>query len=164
MGMRQWFAALACLSLAACSAQVDQGSVQAQSGQPTAAQVAVVSIPYDPNLPRYVVTVQPFTLAAEGSDVRYLAVYDAERGEVALRHLSGDRASGRDFELWLIEGSAAPVSIGLIPAGSTVRLPVTPKAKLGSGDVLAVSVEPAGGSPTGQPTGPVVALGDLTSI
>ena len=67
MGMRQWLAALVCLSVAGCSAQVDQTSVQAQSGQPTAAQVSVVSIPYDPNLPRYVVTVQPFTLAAEGS-------------------------------------------------------------------------------------------------
>jgi anti-sigma-K factor RskA len=28
--------------------------------------------------------------------------------------------------------------------------------------VLAVSLEPAGGSPTGQPTGPVVAMGPLT--
>ncbi|TIM97823.1 MAG: anti-sigma factor, partial [Mesorhizobium sp.] len=28
----------------------------------------------------------------------------------------------------------------------------------------AVSLEPSGGSPTGQPTGPVVAAGDLKSI
>jgi anti-sigma-K factor RskA len=36
--------------------------------------------------------------------------------------------------------------------------------KLAQGAVLAISVEPAGGSPTGQPTGPVVATGDLKSI
>ena len=29
---------------------------------------------------------------------------------------------------------------------------------------LAVSLEPPGGSPTGLPTGPVVALGKLTSL
>ncbi|WP_287200988.1 anti-sigma factor, partial [Mesorhizobium sp.] len=36
--------------------------------------------------------------------------------------------------------------------------------KLAQGAVLAVSVEPAGGSPTGQPTGPVVAAGDLKNV
>jgi anti-sigma-K factor RskA len=56
--------------------------------------------------------------------------------------------------------------MGVIPSGTAVRLPVAPaaKAKLDSGDVLAVSVEPAGGSPSGQPTGPVVAAGDLQGI
>jgi anti-sigma-K factor RskA len=29
---------------------------------------------------------------------------------------------------------------------------------------LAVSMEPPGGSPTGQPTGPVIASGTLTSL
>lgn len=43
------------------------------------------------------------SLAAEGSDVRYLALYDPERGAVGLSHVSGERASGRDFELWMIE-------------------------------------------------------------
>jgi anti-sigma-K factor RskA len=106
------------------------------------------------------------SLAASGSEVRYLAVYDAASDEVALRHVSGERAPGSDFELWMIEGSNAPVSMGVIPSGTAVRLPVAPaaKAKLDSGDVLAVSVEPAGGSPSGQPTGPVVAAGDLQGI
>ncbi|RUV29618.1 anti-sigma factor, partial [Mesorhizobium sp. M7A.F.Ca.MR.148.00.0.0] len=44
------------------------------------------------------------SLAAEGSDVRYLAVYDAAHHEVGLSHVSGERASGKDFELWMIEG------------------------------------------------------------
>jgi anti-sigma-K factor RskA len=106
------------------------------------------------------------SLSAEGSDVRYLAVYDAALSEVALSHVSGERGAGRDFELWMIEGANAPVSMGVIPAGESVHLPVAPatKAKLEQGAVLAVSLEPAGGSPTGQPTGPVVAAGDLRSI
>jgi anti-sigma-K factor RskA len=36
--------------------------------------------------------------------------------------------------------------------------------KLASGAVFAISVEPAGGSTTGAPTGPVVAAGDLKAI
>lgn len=106
------------------------------------------------------------SLAAEGSDVKYLAVYDAAHHEVSLSHVSGERASGKDFELWMIEGKNAPVSMGVIPAGATTRLTISPvvQQKLAQGAVLAVSLEPAGGSPTGQPTGPVVAAGDLRGI
>jgi anti-sigma-K factor RskA len=103
------------------------------------------------------------SLAADGSDVRYLAVYDPAAGEVGLSHVSGERASGKDFELWMIEGSNAPVSMGVIPSGQSVRLPVDPASagKLGVGAKLAISLEPAGGSPTGLPTGPVLSVGDL---
>ena len=52
-----------------------------------------------------------------GSDVSYLAVYDAAPGEVALSHVSGERGAGQDFELWMVEGQNAPVSMGVIPAG-----------------------------------------------
>jgi anti-sigma-K factor RskA len=106
------------------------------------------------------------SLAAEGSDVHYLVIYDPSAGDVALSHVSGDRAAGRDFELWMIEGQNAPVSMGVIPVGATIRLAVSPdnKARLDAGAVLAVSSEPTGGSPTGQPTGPVVAAGDLRNI
>ncbi|MBZ9850518.1 anti-sigma factor [Mesorhizobium sp. CA14] len=106
------------------------------------------------------------SLAADNSNVKYLAVYDAARHEVGLSLVSGDRGAGKDFELWMIEGKNAPVSMGVIPAGPTARMPVAPavQQKLAQGAVLAVSLEPAGGSPTGQPTGPVVAAGDLKGI
>ncbi|WP_027143844.1 anti-sigma factor [Mesorhizobium sp. WSM3626] len=106
------------------------------------------------------------SLAAEGSDVKYLAVYDAARHDVGLSLVSGERAAGKDFELWMIEGKNAPVSMGVIPAGQTAHVTVAPavQQKLARGAVLAVSLEPAGGSPTGQPTGPVVAAGDLKGI
>ncbi|MGX7876086.1 anti-sigma factor [Mesorhizobium sp. ORM6] len=115
--------------------------------------------------------VQPQTrlvasLAADGSDVKYLAVYDAAHHEVSLSHVSGERAAGKDFELWMIEGKNAPISMGVIPTGATAHIVVSPAArqKLAQGAVLAVSLEPSGGSPTGQPTGPVVAAGDLKGI
>ncbi len=106
------------------------------------------------------------SLAAEGSDVKYLVVYDAAHHDIGLSHVSGDRASGKDFELWMIEGKNEPVSMGVIPAGAAAHLTIAPavQQKLAQGAVLAVSLEPAGGSPTGQPTGPVVAAGDLKRI
>jgi anti-sigma-K factor RskA len=106
------------------------------------------------------------SLAGEGTDVKYLAVYDAAHHEVGLSHVAGERAAGKDFQLWMIEGKNAPVSMGVIPSGPTVRIELTPalQLKLAQGAVLAISLEPAGGSPTGQPTGPVVAAGDLKSI
>ncbi|TIP27231.1 MAG: anti-sigma factor [Mesorhizobium sp.] len=106
------------------------------------------------------------SLAADGSDIRYLAVYDGARREIGLSHVAGERAAGKDFELWMIGGKDPPVSMGVIPAGQTARMIISPAVqdKLAQGAVLAVSVEPAGGSPTGQPTGPVVAAGDLKSI
>ncbi|MEO9339209.1 anti-sigma factor [Mesorhizobium sp. SB112] len=108
------------------------------------------------------------SLAADNSDVRYLAMYDEARGEVSLSHVSGERESGKDFELWMIEGDNAPVSMGVIPAGASVHMKMemdeAARQKLAGGAVLAVSLEPQGGSPTGQPTGPVVAAGDLRNI
>jgi anti-sigma-K factor RskA len=106
------------------------------------------------------------SLAAEGSDVRYLAVYDAAKGEVGLSHVSGERAAGKDFELWMIEPNKPPVSMGVIPVGSSAHVEVDAavRRKLAQGAVLAVSLESTGGSPTGQPTGPVVAAGDLRAI
>lgn len=106
------------------------------------------------------------SLAGDGSDVRYLALFDPSIGRVGLSHVSGARAQGRDFELWVIEGENPPRSLGVIPEGATVSLDLDSEARAGidSGAVFAISLEPAGGSPTGAPTGPVVAAGDLRGI
>jgi anti-sigma-K factor RskA len=67
--------------------------------------------------------------------------------------------SGKVYELWMLPGHGAkPVSLGLLPAsGTTTRQLGAAEARaIASAQGLAVSVEPPGGSPTGQPTGPVV--------
>ena len=59
------------------------------------------------------------------------------------------------YELWMVpEGGAAPVSLGLIPQTGNAALPLSAQANtvLAQSSNLAVSVEPAGGSPTGAPT------------
>ncbi|MVA98308.1 anti-sigma factor [Nitratireductor sp. CAU 1489] len=106
------------------------------------------------------------SLAPQQSNVHYFVVYDASTRDIGLSHVTGERDAGRDFELWVIEGDTAPASLGVIPAGSTVHLAVGAelRRKIEAGAVFAISLEPAGGSPTGQPTGPVVAAGDLREI
>lgn len=106
------------------------------------------------------------SLSTETSDVHYMAVYDASTGMVRLAHLAGNPAPGQVFELWVAEGDAAPTSLGVIPAGPTARIPMndTLRALVNNRAHMAISLEPPGGSPTGQPTGEVVAVGDLLEI
>jgi len=64
-------------------------------------------------------------------------------------------ASDKSLELWVIPAGRAPVSLGLIEGGSARTIEIT-KAISMENAVLAVSLEPRGGSTTGQPTGPVL--------
>jgi anti-sigma-K factor RskA len=77
-------------------------------------------------------------------------------------------ADQRAFELWLITPDAPnrPRSLGLIQPGRPISLTVPPDlaGRVRGEATLAVSVEPPGGSPTGAPTGPVVAVGKLTNL
>lgn len=72
----------------------------------------------------------------------------------------------KSFELWVLPADkSAPVSLGLMPLQGTQTLQVAgniaPLLKSGG---LAVSLEPSGGSPTGQPTGAVLYQGKLAEI
>ena len=69
-------------------------------------------------------------------------------------------------ELWLIPADGKPRPLGLLRADRTVTIAIPPEfaRQTASNAVLAVSLEPPGGSPTGQPTGPVIGTGKLTSL
>ncbi len=69
----------------------------------------------------------------------------------------------RDFELWAIAPNASrPQALGVIPPSGSLELGALP-AVIRQGGTLAISIEPKGGSPTGQPTGPVVFSGPLVA-
>jgi anti-sigma-K factor RskA len=71
------------------------------------------------------------------------------------------------WELWLLPpDKGAPVSAGLIGRDNLqrVRLPDRAGQVLGTAWGFAISVEPPGGSPTGQPTGPVVLSGPCVKV
>jgi anti-sigma-K factor RskA len=70
----------------------------------------------------------------------------------------------RVLELWWAPAQGKPTSLGLIKAdGATVlsRGQLPGGLRRSGIDHMAVSMEPPGGSPTGQPTGPVVFYGKL---
>ncbi|MEY2342066.1 anti-sigma factor [Acidithiobacillus sp. IBUN Pt1247-S3] len=75
---------------------------------------------------------------------------------VTLRHtvIPADKS----LQLWAIVPGKKPVSMGLLPmqAGETPILPAPDDMNLSHARLLAVTMEPAGGSPTGQPTGPIL--------
>jgi anti-sigma-K factor RskA len=74
--------------------------------------------------------------------------------------------SDRSLELWAIPADGKPISLGVIPAGGKgkVELSEAQKVLIGKPIALAVSLEPKGGSPTGQPTGPVLYQGPLAGL
>ncbi|MHB1870158.1 MAG: anti-sigma factor [Steroidobacteraceae bacterium] len=71
--------------------------------------------------------------------------------------------TGHSPELWLIPHGGRPIAVGLISAHAPITLELSASlvGRLGPTARLAVSIEPHGGSPTGQPTGPVIAAGAI---
>ena len=92
------------------------------------------------------------------------AVYDPASGgmRVTAQAMADAR---RSAELWVIASDGVPHSLGLLPAsGGQMAVNSANRARMAAGATLAVSLEPIGGSPTGLPTGPVVATGALSKV
>ncbi|MCV2866379.1 anti-sigma factor domain-containing protein [Albidovulum sediminicola] len=117
--------------------------------------------PSRPAGPAYVAEV-----AAEDRSLVVAARFDPVRGTLAVDRLAGGAAENRVLELWLIaEGAAAPVSLGVLPADPQAEIALAGEIiGLMAGGTLAISDEPPGGSPTGQPTGAVLAVGALSTL
>jgi anti-sigma-K factor RskA len=99
------------------------------------------------------------TLGEVGNPYVFEARYDGAALTVA--RISGPEPStGKVHELWIIAPEEAPVSLGLLGSDPlSIPYPMPP-----AGWILAVSLEPTGGSTTGAPTGPVLATGAVTDL
>lgn len=80
---------------------------------------------------------------------------------LAAVNASGPVEAGRVRQLWaLAPGETAPVSLGLVPEAG--RFTVSPgMVRPEPGMLIEITLEPAGGSPTGRPTGPILFIGRL---
>lgn len=107
------------------------------------------------------------TLAGADGKPLIAAAYDPASGQVRFAPVAvaDDTTTGKVPELWVIEGNNPPRSLGVIDisAGSSHSIPRARLAGLKPGAVLAISIEPIGGSRTGAPTGPVIATGALSA-
>jgi anti-sigma-K factor RskA len=101
-----------------------------------------------------------------GGNRQFVATIDTRRGTVAVVPAAFSADATRVPELWLIPPDGRPRSVGLLRPDQSVTLTLSPELAALAKDnaVLAVSLEPPGGSTTGLPTGPVIATGKLTSL
>jgi anti-sigma-K factor RskA len=113
------------------------------------------------------VTPSPLIASIDGGGHRiFVATLDARRRTLAVVPANYTPTPGQTPELWLIPQGGKPLPLGLLRGDSivTITIPVALSDQTNTSAVLAVSLEPPGGSPTGQPTGPVIGSGRLTIL
>ena len=105
-------------------------------------------------------------LDISGGQAGFVAAIDPARNSLTIVPASVTALNQRVLELWVIAPGDKPRSLGLIEAGRPVQinLPAELMQRIAADATLAVSLDPPGGSPTGQPTGPVIANGKLTNL
>lgn len=105
-------------------------------------------------------------LDAESGQAGFVAAVNPGGSTLTIVPASLLTADQKAMELWLIPDGEKPHSLGLIDPHRPVSVSVPEELlpKVNSNAVLAVSLEPPGGSPTGQPTGPVIANGKLAAL
>lgn len=106
------------------------------------------------------------TIARSDGTAHWTATVDLQRASLVVVPADKTKvAANRATQLWLIPPNAKPISLGVFKpdASAAIALPPDIVAQMSTHAVLAVSIEPPGGSPTGQPTGPVVATGAMHS-
>jgi anti-sigma-K factor RskA len=98
--------------------------------------------------------------AAQALNASFVASVTADGRALVLRPINDLAPTpGRALELWAVPAQGAPRSLGLVrESGATTVLRTQ---LLRDTAAFAVSVEPAGGSTTGAPTGPIVSVGKL---
>lgn len=103
-------------------------------------------------------------LAPLGAAVPFLAEARPDGQIVVTRTGGAAAAPGRAFQLWEVQsGSPKPVSLGVLPPGRSLVIN-QPAHGAWEQTQLLVSDEPAGGSPTGLPTGSVLFGGKFTPV
>jgi anti-sigma-K factor RskA len=66
----------------------------------------------------------------------------------------------RTLQIWTLwDRARGPVSVGLMQQARSVRLDLEDLPRTGPNQLFEITLEPAGGSPTGRPTGPILMKG-----
>lgn len=102
-------------------------------------------------------------LDADGQEPALIAALDTDTGLIRIRAISAEAPAGHSLELWHIAEGNAPQSLGVLNVARGEQEFRTGPSGAVEG-MIAVSVEPAGGSPSGSPTGPVVYSGRLVLV
>jgi anti-sigma-K factor RskA len=118
-----------------------------------------LSVPSVPEQGRYVAVVD-----SGGREPALIAEVDTNSGTIVVRSVHAEVPSGHSLELWHIPEGENAKSLGILEAGTGAQTIRDAIAKGPVNGIIAVTVEPEGGSPTGVATGPVVYTGRLIPI
>jgi anti-sigma-K factor RskA len=104
-----------------------------------------------------------------GSDAKAALIASADRfgRYLTVKAISRiDVPADRSLQLWMLPGAGNPRSLGVFDVNVAARVALSAQADEALRDIpaLAVSLEPRGGSPTGQPTGPVLYTGPVQRL
>lgn len=94
----------------------------------------------------------------------FIMTVDLSQRTMTVRRVAAEDRAGKSYELWLVSDRyPAPRSLGVLSAAEFTRAPTLAAFDhdVISTATFAVSLEPEGGSPTGEPTGPVMFSGKL---
>lgn len=139
------------------------GLWRALSALATAAAVALVFVvpQATPPQPPVVVVLATNPEAAGFTNASFVASLSADGRALVLKPLNAPTlTSAQALELWSVPAQGGPRSLGLVRADQATTLLLQAGLQRGTA-AFAVSIEPAGGSPTGAPTGPIVSLGRI---
>ena len=102
----------------------------------------------------------------EEEGVARLVVEQPKSGVVMVKMVKPWKAGmGKSLELWVIPASGAPRSLGVINDTGDTRIAMSDMdTRLTGGLIFALSKEPLGGSPTGQPTGSIFCKGVIAKM
>ncbi len=94
----------------------------------------------------------------------FLLIIDPASRTLTVRRASAKEQAGHSYELWLVPSpNAKPLALGVIGAGEYTQAPLPAGFDTDAlrAATYAISFEPAGGSKTGAPTGPILFTGRL---
>lgn len=124
------------------------------------AALLLVRLPEPPPAAPIVVVLGANPQVAAAVQARFVASLSPDGRVLVLRPIDAPPLTAQQvLELWAVPAAGAPRSLGLVQADGATTL--RRDQLLRDTAAFAVSVEPAGGSPTGAPTGPIVSLGQL---
>lgn len=128
-----------------------------------AASIALVIIlrPFD--RPAASPPVAQAILASAETREQFDVTFSRDYAQVSVRSKSANIPAGKAYELWVVPEGGAPKSLGVLAANGTAdrQLSGNILLQLKEGALLAISLEPLGGSRTGAPTGPVLMSGKI---
>ncbi|KNC13120.1 hypothetical protein AC790_10810 [Pantoea sp. RIT-PI-b] len=107
-------------------------------------------------------TLTPLTVLSDAQHrEQWVVSADSKLAQLSLTPLHpAALTASNSLELWLIPAGKAPISLGLLDSQNATAIALKNRNLVRS-DMIAISLEPQGGSPTGQPTGPVLYSGQL---